>query len=241
MNALLRHRQQCPAVQSGTQRSRSGFTLIELLVVISIIVLLIAILMPSLSKARVAARGVQCLNNQRQVYVGIVMYSQEHKDYIPEGYTPQGGWPWALGRYLTAQREYAMTSGGTRTVPVSVMCPLQDVHDIRSAVVATDYIVTGWAFGRTGGGMTARTSYRIQEIPSPTRFMLMADGVSPRVWSNRSYSVELQPEMTHAVKIADIHLGASNLLFGDGHAAARQFPDGTADVYYNTSNQRLGK
>jgi prepilin-type N-terminal cleavage/methylation domain-containing protein/prepilin-type processing-associated H-X9-DG protein len=62
---------------------RCAFTLIELLVVISIIALLIALLMPALNKARSAARLVQCLANQRQVYPGLINYSHDTRDWMP--------------------------------------------------------------------------------------------------------------------------------------------------------------
>lgn len=62
----------------------SGFTLIELLVVISIIVLLIAILLPALGAARVSARDSQSLSNVRQIgSIAMANYLAERKDQYP--------------------------------------------------------------------------------------------------------------------------------------------------------------
>ena len=67
----------------GPNARGRAFTLIELLVVIAIIGILAALLLPALSRSKVAAQGAQCSNNNRQLVLASTMYWHDNDGRLP--------------------------------------------------------------------------------------------------------------------------------------------------------------
>lgn len=73
--------------------ARKAFSLLELIVVIGIILVLASIMFPAFSRAKQAAKETQSKGNLRQIYLGLMLYRENHGAKVEYGMAPEMGLP----------------------------------------------------------------------------------------------------------------------------------------------------
>ncbi len=106
-----------------SHRWRRAFTLLELLVVIAILSLLLAILTPTLKRARQHTRRMVCVSNLHNVGVAIHSYANDFKDTVPFG---PDGLPMMGGNFYTVAGDVTSLLSLMNGAPVGLRLLLQD-------------------------------------------------------------------------------------------------------------------
>ena len=215
-----------------------SFTLIELLVVIAIIAILAAMLLPALSSARESARGSHCVNNLKQIALGIRMYVGDN-EYIPATKQHNIWWYTRIEPYLPAGESTTgkMANGATTTGPRWYF----ETTEYRCPSDAKQYMTTcapgaGLSYGMNpflgseGNQDSTRRSYvSDSQVNMPSHLGVLVEvsyyptfnphgnGYDPLTYAPDHANVAVN----NSQAIVLFHNGHTNVSFYDGHVEAR--------------------
>jgi prepilin-type N-terminal cleavage/methylation domain-containing protein len=180
-----------------TTGAKRGFTLVELLVVIGIVAVLVALLLPTLSKAREQAKKTACLSNLRSLGHALVMYANANRDRLPNLNPPR-----TFVDYDGANRAMLSFAEEIKSPPV-FHCP-SDRDDPPTEIVTADEDLPN----------SARVSYQFYSLffaPEYGPLLTRLKGRAPLAWDVDGGSRQPTRVQNHGV------LGGS-VVFADGHA-----------------------
>lgn len=149
------------------KKQQKMFTLIELLVVIAIIAILAGMLLPALSNARKMAHSTACINNQKQIYLGVTMYAGDYKDWIPcSAMQNPAGEPDVFAYRYWFGHLYPYTTGKSNTLKGPWACPSTKANPDTHRGTAFMWLGYGWNY--FGIGLDIRTPHMSGQY-GPTR------------------------------------------------------------------------
>jgi len=201
-----------PKQNSGNE---SAFTLVELLVVIAIIGILAALLLSAIPQAKARVQRIQCVNNLRQLGVGLQVVLADNNGYL-----------WNYPRQLESEG-LGISNPATNYFCIGVwLCP---AAQWQQHFTASDYLISyGYnAYGvlpignnEVHFGLKAHIdsgSHRVSpisesQIANPSEMMAMGDGDGSNFFMRGNLS-----EMETNGNILTRHQGRANVVFCDGH------------------------
>ena len=146
-------------------KKRTAFTLVELLVVIGIIAILVAILLPTLSRAREAAKKTVCLSNMRQLSDYFKLYSVEFNDAIPIGFMDEKAFSYLLNwnnvNGTKVSQMGLLVEAHLVTNPQTFFCPSEEdpQYSYRPNPPGGGFSENPWPFKTVAGGPHTELGY----------------------------------------------------------------------------------
>lgn len=218
---------------NNTTQNKSGFTLIELLVVISLISILIAILLPALSKARKSAQRIQCANNLKQlslankIYMGI--YQDQYAIYPRKESGPRddkNAWS-GNSIFRNALNQPTLTGDSAKMYPRSFFCPNFNRPGVY--ISSNDQINLTFSYGYNHTGLYSSKKYPghvVPEMQQPSTTLEFIDASTTAIWGNGTsnynhYFKGFPTDETLVNSIIFRHNQGANLSFFDGHIEQR--------------------